>query len=121
MSDREPDRLQHETRLIDPDPRERKWELETWTLWVLGGLAGAALFALGLWVFGLIFDDGYSGWAYVIVAGIGAGVGAGLLPYVAVERADGDDEEIAEGNGRGSADAPVEGAEALDRERMPDP
>jgi drug/metabolite transporter (DMT)-like permease len=113
-SDREPDRLQHETRLIDPDPRGRKWEVETWALWVLGAIAGALLFALGLWVFGVILDESYSGWAYVVVAAIGAGVLASLLPYLAVERGDGDDEKIAEGYGPGAADAPVEGAEASD-------
>jgi hypothetical protein len=112
-------RLRHEPGLVDPKPRERRWTLATGGLWVLGVVAGAALFALCLWISALVFDQHYSVLAYLIVAGIGAGALPGLLPYIAVARADGEDAEIVKRRtGRGTADAPVDGAEAVDTGRV---
>jgi hypothetical protein len=54
---------------------------------------------------------------YVVAAVIGSGVGMGLLPFLSLARQDGADAEIVRNRRPGRADAPIEGAEAIDEGR----
>jgi hypothetical protein len=109
------DRFQHESALVDQRPREKKRDLATWGLWTFGVIAGGATFALGLFVYALVAGRHYSAFPYVLVAAIGAGVLPGLLPYLSLARSDGADANIVKGRDRrGRADAPIEGAQAVD-------
>jgi hypothetical protein len=117
----EGDRLQHESTLVDRRSREKKRDLATWGLWALGVVAGGAAFALGLFIYASIAGRHYSAFPYLLVAAIGAGVLPGILPYLSLARSDGADASIVKSRGRqGHADTPVEGAQAVDTERMAD-
>jgi hypothetical protein len=118
---REGDRLEHESALIDRRPREQKRDLATWSLWALGVVAGAAAFDLGLFIYASITDRHFTFLPYLLFAGIGAGVLPGILPYLSLARSDGADAGVVRRRGRrGQADAPVEGAQAVDTGRAPD-
>jgi hypothetical protein len=115
----EGDRLEHESAIVDQRPREKKRDLATWGLWALGMVAGAAAFALGLAIYAAIAGRHYSAFPYLLVAAIGAGVLPGILPYLSLARSDGADAGIVRSRGRrGQADTPVEGAQAVDAERV---
>jgi hypothetical protein len=117
----EGDRLEHESTLVDQRPREKKRDAATWGLWALGVVAGGAAFALGLFIYALVADRHYSVFPYLLFAAIGAGVLPGILPYLSLARSDGADAGIVRSRGRrGQADAPVEGAQAVDSERLAD-
>jgi hypothetical protein len=84
-----------------------------------GFVSGASLFALAVWVVSMIVGRHYSALVYVVAGVIGGGVGMGLLPYVSLVRSDGADAEIVASRGRrGRADAPIEGAEAVDEREL---
>jgi hypothetical protein len=110
-------RLENEPKLQDPRPRERKRNRSSLALLSAGALIGAAIFAIGVWIVGMVADNGYSTIVYVIAAVIGGGVGMGLLPFLALARQDGRDAEIVKSRRPGPADAPIEGAEAIDEGR----
>ncbi len=115
----EGDRLEHESAITDQRTREKKRDLATWGLWALGVVAGGAAFALGLYVYASIAGNHYSAFPYLLVAAIGAGVLPGILPYLSLARSDGADAGIVRSRGRrGQADTPVEGAQAVDVERV---
>jgi hypothetical protein len=112
------DRLEHESKLIDPRRREKKRDLATWGLWSLGAVCGAGLFSFGFWIYATITGTHHSVFPYLLLAAIGAGVLPGLLPYLSLARSDGADANVVQQRGRrGRADAPVEGAEAVDTGR----
>jgi hypothetical protein len=114
------DRMEHEPRVGDPRPREVKRNHTAFGLLALGFVVGAALFALGVWIVSLIADRHYSTLVYIVAAVIGGGIGLGLFPYVSLARSDGADASIVKNRGRrGRADAPIEGAEAIDEGRVP--
>jgi hypothetical protein len=116
------DRLERESTLIDQRPREKRRNVATWGLWGIGIIAGGAVFALGLWIYALIAGRHYSAFPYLLVAAIGAGVLPGILPYPSLARSDGADADIVRHRGRpGQADAPIEGAQAVDSRRSADP
>jgi hypothetical protein len=114
------DRLQHESSLIDQRPREKKRDAATWGLWALGVVAGGAVFALGLGIYAVVADRHFGVLAYLLFAGIGAGVLPGIFPYLSLARSDGADAGIVRSRGRrGQADTPIEGAQAADTGRPP--
>jgi hypothetical protein len=110
-------RLENEPKLQDPRPREKARNRSSLALLSGGALLGAAAFALAVWIIGMIVGDSYSLLVYLVAAVVGGGVGMGLLPYLALERQDGADAEIVRNRRPGRADAPIEGAEAIDEGR----
>jgi hypothetical protein len=110
-------RLETEPRLQDPRPREKRRNRRSLGLLSGGALVGAAVFALGVWIVSLVSGHGYALLAYFVAAAIGSGVGLGLLPYLTLARQDGTDATIVEQRRQGPADAPIEGAEAIDEGR----
>ncbi len=113
------DRLAHESRLEDQRPREKKRTRVTALLFVSGFAVGALLLVLVAWVASSMTDSDASLVVYLVAAFVGGGIGAALLPYVSLARADGDDAAIVRDRDRtGRADAPIEGAEAVDERRQ---
>jgi hypothetical protein len=110
-------RMANEPKLGDPRPRERRRNRISLGL-LSGGMAlGAGLFALVFWIIAMLVGQDHSAVAYIVVAAVGAGVGAALLPYLTLVRQDGRDAEIVKRRRRGRADTPIEGAEAVDEGR----
>jgi hypothetical protein len=110
-------RMDNEPRLDDPRPREQRRNRISLGLLTAGLVLGAAAFALALWILSLIFDQHFGAVVYLIVAFVGGGVGMALLPYLTLARQDGRDAGIVRQRRRGRADAPIEGAEAVDAGR----
>jgi hypothetical protein len=110
-------RMDNEPKLDDPRPREHR--RNRISLGLLGGglVLGAVVFAVVLWVIAMIVDQHYSALVYIIVAFVGGGVGMGILPFLSLARQDGRDAEIVKQRSHGRADAPIEGAEAVDEGR----
>ncbi len=115
------ERLEHESRLGDPRPRERRRDLTTVELVGLGAVSGAVLFAVGAWLLGTIADRHYSALVYIVAAAIGAAALAGILPYLSLARSDGADASIVWRRASGAADTPADGAEAADQDRVAHP
>jgi hypothetical protein len=114
------DRLQHEPKVGDQRGRERRRDTHNRTLLTMGMLLGAILFVLGVWIVSLFHDGGYRALVYIVAAVIGSGIGAGLLPLVSLANQDGNDADAIKARGRrGPADAPLEGAEAVDEGLVP--
>ena len=107
----------NEPTLQDPRPREQRRNRNSLRLLAGGALLGAAIFAVAVWIVGTIVGDGYSPLVYVVAAVVGGGVGMGLLPFLSLARQDGRDAEIVKNRRPGRADAPIEGAEAIDEGR----
>jgi hypothetical protein len=110
-------RMENEPRLDDPRPREHRRNRSSLGLLGAGLVLGAGLCALALWIVAMIVDQHYSAIVYIIVAFVGGGVGMGLLPFLALARQDGRDAAIVKQRRPGRADAPIEGAEAIDEGR----
>jgi hypothetical protein len=110
-------RLENEPRLQDPRPREKTRNRSSLLLLSAGALLGAAVFALAVWIIGMILGASYSLLVYLVAAVVGGGVGMGLLPFLSLARQDGTDAEIVRNRRPGRADAPIEGAEAIDEGR----
>jgi hypothetical protein len=110
-------RMDNEPKLDDPRPREQRRNRTSLSLLMGGMVLGAAIFAVVLWIIAMIVDQHYSALVYIIVAVVGGGVGLGLLPYLSLARQDGRDAEIVKQRRPGRADAPIEGAEAIDEGR----
>jgi hypothetical protein len=110
-------KMANDPRLDDPGPREHRRNRHSLGLLTGGMVLGAGLFALVLWIIAMSASQHYSAVAYVVVAAVGAGVGAALMTYLTLERQDGRDAEIVKRRRRGRADAPIEGAEAVDEGR----
>jgi hypothetical protein len=109
------DRMQHESRVGDQRPRERRRNRMARGLLVGGAVGGAVLFAVVVLIVRLIDGNGYSPLVYIVAALVGGAIGLAILPFLSLERADGADADIVRGRGRrGQADAPLEGAEAAD-------
>jgi hypothetical protein len=109
------ERMQHESRIGDQRPRERRRNRATGVLLAGGAVSGAVLFAVVVLIVRLIHGSGYSPLVYVVAAVVGGAIGLAILPYISLERADGADADAVRRRGRrGRADAPVEGAEATD-------
>jgi hypothetical protein len=114
------DRMLHESKVGDQRPRERRRDRVAAHLLAAGATGGAALFAVAVWIVSLIDGIGYSALVYIVAAVIGGGVGLAILPFISLARSDGADAETVRHRGRrGRADAPVEGAEAIDDARAP--
>jgi hypothetical protein len=107
----------NEPTLQDPRPRERRRSRSSFRHLAGGALLGAALFALVAWGISMVTGDGFPVLLYVIALGVGSGVGMGLLPFLSLARQDGTDAEIVRRRTPGRADAPIEGAEAIDEGR----
>jgi hypothetical protein len=110
-------RLENEPTLQDPRPREKTRNRSSLALLSAGALLGAAVFALAVWIIGMILGASYSLLVYLVAAVVGGGVGMGLLPFLSLARQDGADAEIVRNRRPGRADAPIEGAEAIDEGR----
>ena len=110
-------RLENEPRLQDPRPREKTRNRSSLALLSAGALLGAAVFALAVWIIGMILGASYSLLVYLVAAVVGGGVGMGLLPFLSLARQDGTDAAIVRNRRPGRADAPIEGAEAIDEGR----
>jgi hypothetical protein len=110
-------RMDNEPKLDDPRPREQRRNRTSLRLLMGGMVLGAAIFAVVLWIIAMLVDQHYSALVYIIVAVVGGGVGLGLLPYLSLARQDGRDAEIVKQRRPGRADAPIEGAEAIDEGR----
>jgi hypothetical protein len=110
-------RMEREPKLVDPRPREQRSTKSSLETLIAGMLLGAAVFAVVFWIIAMLVDQHYSAPVYIIVAVVGSGVGMGLLPLLALARQDGRDAEIVGRRRRGRADAPIEGAEAIDEGR----
>ena len=110
-------RMDNEPKLDSRNPRERRRNRVS--LAHLGGgmVAGAAIFAGVLAIIAQVFGQHYGAWTYVIVAIVGSGVGSAIAPLIALARQDGTDNDIVSDRRPGRADAPVEGAEAIDEGR----
>jgi hypothetical protein len=114
------DRLQHEPKVGDQRGRERRRDSHSRGLLALGMLSGAVAFAVGVWIVSLFHDGGYRALVYIVAAVIGGGIGAGLLPFISLASQDGNDQDVVTARGRGGrADAPIEGAEAVDEGLVP--
>jgi hypothetical protein len=87
-----------------------------------GAVAGPILFAAGAWLVGTITGHNWSLDVYLIAAVLGVGIGMGLVTYMSLAFQP-DDDDVAAGlrHRRGRADAPIEGAEAVDEGRTPHP
>jgi hypothetical protein len=110
-------RMANEPKLDDPRPREHRRNTSSLGHLIAGMVLGAAIFAVALWIIAMLVDQHYSALVYIIVAVVGSGVGLGLLPFLTLARQDGRDAEIVQQRRRGPADAPIEGAEAIDEGR----
>ncbi len=108
---------QYQHKLQDVRPRERRRDTHSLRLLLGGALLGAIVFALGVFVVGTIAGGGYPPVVYAVAAVIGGGLGMGLLPFVSLARQDGEDAAIVANRRPGPADAPIEGAEAIDEGR----
>jgi hypothetical protein len=87
-----------------------------------GAVIGPLAFAAGVWIVGTITGHNWSLDVYLIAAVLGIGIGMGLVTYVSLAWQP-DDDDVAAGlrGRRGRADAPLEGAEAVDEGRAPHP
>jgi hypothetical protein len=107
-----------EPRIGDQRPRERRITTHVHLLGVAGSVAGAALFVMILWVIGLVSGRSGGMLFYLFAIVLGLVVGAMLLPYLTLARADGGDADVVNQRARrGRADAPIEGAQQIDKER----
>ena len=107
-----------ETHIGDQRPRERRLNKLTLQFVATGSLLGAVVFIVLAWVIGQVSGTGGGLKFYLFAVVLGLAVGAVLLPYLALERADGHDARVvARRTRRGRADAPIEGAQRADRER----
>ena len=86
--------LDHEPKLQDPRPRERRRSRSSLRHLAGGALLGAAIFALVAWGISMVTDDGYPVILYLIALVVGAGVGMALLPFLSLARQDGTDAGI---------------------------
>lgn len=109
--------MANEPKLTDQRPQERRRARNSLRLLIGGLVLGAAGFALVLWIIAMIVDQHYSALIYVLVAVIGGAVGMGILPLLSAAHHDGQDAGIVEQRRPGRADAPIEGAEAIDEGR----
>jgi hypothetical protein len=107
-------RMDNEPKLDDPRPREHRRNKSSLGHLLAGMVLGAAIFAVVLWIIAMLVDQHYSALVYIIVAVVGSGVGLALLPFLSLARQDGRDAEIVNQRRPGRADAPIEGAEAID-------
>jgi hypothetical protein len=108
---------QYQRQLQDPRPREQARSKSSLRLLAGGALLGAALFAIVVLAVSRVSGDGYPAIVYIVAAVIGGGVGMGLLPFISLARQDGEDAAIVADRRPGPADAPIEGAEAIDEGR----
>jgi hypothetical protein len=107
-----------EPRIGDQRPRERRITKHVHLLGIAGSLVGAVVFVVILWVIGLVSGRSGGLMFYLFAVVLGLLVGAMLLPYLTLERADGGDARFVRQRGRrGRADAPIEGAQQVDKER----
>jgi hypothetical protein len=109
------ERLEHESKIADPRPRERRRDRTALELLLLGAIVGAALFALAVWLIASLTDHHYPPLTYIVTGAIGGVLLATILPYLALARSDGSDARIVQQRDPGTADTPVEGAEATDQ------
>jgi MFS family permease len=117
---REGERLAHESTFVDHRPRERRRTAVFSTLHMGGFALGAGIGLIGTYVATLIADQHYSFLTYLIVAVVMGGVGMALTPFVSLARADGHDADVVRARRMtGSADAPLDGAEAIDHDSSP--
>jgi hypothetical protein len=107
----------NEPTLQDPRPRERRRTRSSLGHLAGGALLGAGLFALVAWGISTVTDDGFPVILYLIALVVGSGVGLGILPFLSFARQDGTDAKIVKRRTPGPADAPIEGAEAIDEGR----
>jgi hypothetical protein len=107
-----------EPRIGDQRPRERRINKHVRLLGIAGSLVGAVVFAVMLWLIGLVSGRSGGLMFYLFAIGLGLIVGAMLLPYLTLARADGGDARLVSQRARiGRADAPIEGAQQVDNER----
>lgn len=111
------ERVGNEPKLQDPRPHEQRRNKSSLRLLSAGALLGAAIFAIAVWIVTLITDSGHTALVYIVAAVVGGGVGMGLLPFVSLAAQDGEDARIVGNRRPGRADAPIEGAEAIDEGR----
>jgi hypothetical protein len=108
---------QDQRQLQDPRPREQARSKRSLRLLAGGATLGAVLFAVVVQAISRVAHDHYSAIVYIVAAIIGGGVGMGLLPFLTLARQDGEDAAIVAARRPGPADAPIEGAEAIDEGR----
>ena len=107
-----------EPRIGDRRPRERRITKHVHLLGIAGSLVGAVVFVVILWLVGLVSGTNGGLKYYLFAIVLGLIVGGMLLPYLTLERADGGDARLVRQRARrGRADAPIEGAQQVDKER----
>jgi hypothetical protein len=110
-------RMENEPKLDSRNPRERRRNRVSLAHLSGGMVAGAAIFSGILAIIAQLVGQHYGAWTYVIIAIVGSGVGSGIAPLLALARQDGTDNDVVSDRRPGPADAPIEGAEAIDEGR----
>jgi hypothetical protein len=110
-------RMENEPKIESRNPRERRRNRVSLAHLSGGMVTGAAIFAGILAIIAQLVGQHYGAWTYVIIAIVGSGVGSGIAPLLALARQDGTDNDVVSDRRPGRADAPIEGAEAIDEGR----